>query len=145
MKSSSKEIIIEHSASNLYNIVLDIEKYPEFIPWCKEIIIISKSKNRILADMLVSYKIFLPQTFRSDVTFNAKKLFIITNYIKGPLKNLNTKWSFIQLEKKITKVKFEINFEFERTIHQKLAEIFFNLIEEKMIKSFKKRAEDILN
>ena len=145
MKSSKKEIIINHSASNLYDIVLDIEKYPHFIPWCKEIIIKSKSKNKIYADMIVNYNLFSPKKFTSHVLYDSKKLIIKTKYIDGPLKNLNTKWTFIEIESKKTKINFYISFEFKKFLHQKLAEFFFNLIENTMIDSFKKRADKILN
>ncbi len=145
MKSSEQEIIINYAAIDLYKIVLDIGKYPEFIPWCKEIIIKSKSKNEILADMIVSYKHFFPQIFTSHVFFNSNKLSITTKYIKGPLKDLKTEWIFIKLDKKKTKVLFNIKFEFQKILHQKLAELFFILIEDKMIDSFKKRADQILN
>ena len=145
MKSSKQEIIINHRAKDLYKIVLDIEKYPEYIPWCKEIIIKSRSKNVILADMIVCYKYFLPQTFTSHVMFDSNKLLINTNYIKGPLKDLSTEWLFKKLEIKKTKIIFIIKFEFQRLLHQKMAELFFGLIENKMIDSFKKRADEILN
>ena len=59
MKSSEQEVIINHSAKDLFKIVLDIEKYSEYIPWCKEIKIKSRTKNKILADMIVYYKYFL--------------------------------------------------------------------------------------
>ena len=145
MKSSKKEIIINHSASSLYNIVLDIEKYPLYIPWCKEIIIKSKSKNQIFADMIVNYNLFSPKKFTSHVFYDSKKLIIKTDYIDGPLKDLNTKWTFKKIENKKTKIDFYISFEFKKFFHQKLAEFFFNLIENTMIDSFKKRADDILN
>ena len=145
MKSSKQEIIINHSAIDLYKIVLDIEKYSEYIPWCKEIIIKSRSKNEMLADMIVCYKYFLPQTFTSHVMFDSNKLLINTNYIKGPLKDLNTEWLFKKLEIKKTKIIFNVKFEFQRLLHQKLAELFFGLIENKMIDSFKKRADEILD
>ena len=145
MKSSQQEILLNHEAEDLYKIVLDIEKYPEFIPWCKKIIIKSKSNDEILADMIVNYKFFLPQIFTSHVFFNSNKLLINTNYIKGPLKNLNTEWYFDKLEEKKTKVLFNIKFEFQKFLHQKLAEFFFDLIENKMVDSFKKRADEILD
>ena len=145
MKSSKQEIIINHKAIDLYKIVLDIEKYSEYIPWCKEIIIKSRTKNEMLADMIVCYKYFLPQTFTSHVIFDSNKLIIDTHYIKGPLKNLTTQWLFKKLEMKKTKVIFNIKFEFQILFHQKLAEFFFVLIENKMIDSFKKRADEILD
>ena len=145
MKSSKQEIIINHSAKDLYKIVLDIEKYSEYIPWCKEIIIKSRSNNEMLADMIVCYRYFLPQTFTSHVMFDSNKLLINTNYIKGPLKDLSTEWLFKKLEIKKTKIIFIIKFEFQRLLHQKMAELFFGLIENKMIDSFKKRADEILD
>ena len=145
MKSSKQEIIINHGAIDLYKIVLDIEKYSEYIPWCKEIIIKTRSKNEMLADMIVCYRYFLPQTFTSHVIFNSNKLLINTNYIKGPLKDLSTEWLFKKLEIKKTKIIFIVKFEFQRLLHQKMAELFFGLIENKMIDSFKKRADEILN
>ena len=145
MKSSKQVIIINHRAKDLYKIVLDIEKYSEYIPWCKKIIIKTRSKNEMLADMIVCYRYFLPQTFTSHVIFDSNKLLINTNYIKGPLKDLSTEWFFKKLEIKKTKIIFNVKFEFQRLLHQKLAELFFGLIENKMIDSFKKRADEILD
>ena len=137
MTSSKQEIIINHRAEDLYKIVLDIEKYPEYLPWCKKIIIRTKSKNEMLADMIVSYRYFLSQTFTSHVKFDQNKLLINTNYTKGPLKDLTTDWFFKKLETRKTKIIFIIKFEFQRLVHQKMAELFFALIENKMIDSFK--------
>ena len=145
MKSSQQEIIINYAAKDLFNIVLDIEKYPEFIPWCKAINIISKSKNEIIADMIVKHKFYIAQKFTSHVFFNSKNLCINTNYIQGPLKDLKTEWNFMKLEQTKTKVLFKVKFEFQKFFHQKLAEMFFSLIENKMIDSFKKRSEEILD
>ena len=145
MKSSKQEIIINHKAIDLYKIVLDIEKYSEYIPWCKKIIIKTRSKNEMLADMIVCYRYFLPQTFTSHVMFDSNQLLINTNYIKGPLKDLSTEWLFKKLEIKKTKIIFIIKFEFQKLLHQKMAELFFGLIENKMIDSFKKRADEILD
>ena len=145
MKSSKQEIIINHRAKDLYKIVLDIEKYSEYIPWCKKIIIKTRSKNEMLADMIVCYRCFLPQTFTSHVMFDSNKLLINTNYIKGPLKDLSTEWIFKKLEIKKTKIIFNIKFEFQILLYQKLAELFLELIENTMIDSFKKRADEILD
>ena len=145
MKQSSREIDLNYRALDLYNIVLDIEKYPHYIPWCTNIEILSKNKNNISANMIVNYKLFPTQTFTSNVIFDLEKLFIKTNYIEGPLKDLSTTWKFMKLKKKKSKVVFKVEFEFSNIIHQKLAELFFPLIETKMMNSFIERADDILN
>ena len=144
MKISKQKVIINHSAKKIYEIVLDIERYPEFIPWCSDVEIKSKTKNNIIADLLVNYK-FFHKTFTTDVRFDSDNLIIDVIYIKGPLKNLQNQWKFEKINNNKTKVHFKIQFEFKNIIYQKISETFFYLIENKMINSFKKRADDILN
>tara|TARA_B110000196_G_C21099794_1_gene641993 strand:- start:542 stop:979 length:438 start_codon:yes stop_codon:yes gene_type:complete len=145
MKESKKEIQSNHKAIDLFNIVLDIEKYPEYIPWCSEINILGGGENNIKANMIVNYKLFSQQTFTSDVNFDLNKLLIKTQYIEGPLKDLQTIWLFQPLKEKKSKVIFTVKFEFTNFVHQKLAELFFPLIEKKMVNSFMFRASEILD
>ena len=145
MKNSQREEIINHSAKKLFDIVIDIERYPEYIPWCKRIIINDRKKNEIFADMYVQYKFIIVHKFGSHVIFNKEKLTIQTNYIQGPLKDLKTKWKFQEINKKRSQIIFDVNFEFKNYFHQKLADTFYPLIENKMINSFKARADSILD
>jgi coenzyme Q-binding protein COQ10 len=145
MKTSNKVIKVNHKAIDLFSIVLDIEKYPEYIPWCTNIEIVDKKKNEITANMIVDYKLFPSQKFTSNVYFNKQTLIIKTKYVQGPLKDLNTTWKFKDLDKNKSKVIFSVDFEFKNFFHQKLTEIFFPLIEKKMIDSFLERANLILN
>ena len=98
MKETNKEIIVNHKAAELYSIVLDVEKYPDYIPWCTKIEILVKGKKQMKANMIVDYKLFPSQKFKSNVFFDSKSLTIKTRYIEGPLKNLNTIWNFIELK-----------------------------------------------
>ncbi len=145
MKSSVREEIIDHDAKGLFDIVLDIESYPYFIPWCSAMKVRSKNEKEIYADMIVWYKYFMPQTFGSHVKFDKKNLNINTTYIEGPLKDLKTNWIFKSLKKNQTLISFTVEFEFKRFLHQRIAEAFFPLIENKMIESFKDRANEILD
>ena len=145
MKKSNQVIELNHKALDLYNIVLDIESYPAYIPWCTQIEVLEKNGSKIIANMIVDYKFFPTQKFVSNVSFNLKKQMIKTNYIEGPLRDLVTIWKFIDLRKNKSKIKFELEFEFKNFFHQKIAELFFPLVEKKMIESFIKRADKILN
>ena len=145
MKNSKREEVISHSAIKLFNIVLDIESYPEYIPWCTKMVINQRKKNEIYADMYVKYKFILSQKFGSHVKFNKNNLTIETSYIEGPLEDLTTKWKFQEIDKKKSKIFFDVNFEFKNYLHQKVAETFYPLIETKMIDSFKKRADNSLD
>ena len=100
MKQSNQAIELKHKAIDLYKIVLDIEKYPDYIPWCSKIEILKRKKNEINAIMIVDYKFFPSQKFTSNVIFDLEKLFIKTKYIEGPLKDLNTIWEFKEIKKK---------------------------------------------
>ena len=145
MKKSKREEIVFHSANKLFNIVLDIESYPEYIPWCTKMVVNEKNNNEIYADMFVKYKFILTQKFGSYIKFNKNELKIRTSYIEGPLKDLKTNWEFEEISKNKSKIIFEVNFEFKNFIHQKLAETFYPLVENKMIESFKKRADNLLD
>jgi coenzyme Q-binding protein COQ10 len=144
MRESKQEIESNHKAIDLFRIVLDIEKYPHYIPWCTDIEILSKRNNEIKAIMIVDYKFFPSQKFTSNVVFNLEKMSIKTAYIEGPLKDLETIWEFKNLKKNKSKILFKVKFEFKNFFHQKIAELFFPLIENKMINSFIERADRTL-
>ena len=144
MRESLQEIESNHKAVDLFRIVLDIKKYPEYIPWCSDIEILSKKNNEIKANMIVDYKFFPSQKFTSNVVFDLEKMSIKTTYVEGPLKDLATIWEFKNLKKNKSKILFKVKFEFKNFFHQKIAELFFPLIENKMINSFIKRADQIL-
>ena len=145
MKNSQREEIVFHSAKKLFHIVIDIESYPEYIPWCTKMIVHKRKKNEIFADMYVRYKLILTQKFGSHVRFNSDQLTIETNYIEGPLKDLTTNWKFEEIQNNKSRIIFNVNFEFKNYLHQKIAETFYPLIENKMINSFKERADNILD
>ena len=118
--------------------------FNNLIPWCSDSIIIDKKKNKIIADLTVSYKLF-NETFRSFVNFNKKNLNININYTEGPLKSLQTNWQFKKINNNKTEVIFDIDIIFKFWFFNKLLKNFYNLIEDKMIEAFEKRAFDLLS
>ena len=94
--------------------------------------------------MIVNYKFFPTQKFTSKVLYDPKNKIIKTKYIDGPLKDLFTSWEFKKIEKNKTNVVFIVGFEFKNFLHQRLAELFFPLIENKMMNSFIQRAKKTL-
>ena len=145
MKKSIREEVVKHPAKKLFDIVIDIESYPEYIPWCTRMVVNNRKDSEIHADMYVNYKFILAQKFGSHVKFNLNNLTIETQYIEGPLKDLTTNWQFEEINNNKSKIIFNVNFEFKNFIHQKVAETFYPLIENKMISSFKKRADSFLD
>ena len=144
MPKSHQKKILAYNAVDLFDIVIDIEKYSDFIPWCSKSKIISKKRNKIIADLVISYK-FINETFRSYVDYDKKKLSIYINYTEGPLKSLITSWKFNKITNKKTEVIFDIEIKFKFWVFNNLLKKFFSQIEKKMINAFEKRAKEILS
>ena len=143
MPGSSQQKILNYNAKDLYKLVLDIEKYPDFLPWCMDSRIISDNKSKIIADLVIQYKYF-NGTFRSFVNYNNKDLTISIKYTEGPLKKLYTNWAFIKLKKYQTLIKFDVELRFKFIPFNKLLDRFYESIEDKIIINFEKRAAKIL-
>ena len=144
MPRSRQRKTLSYSAKDLFDIVLDIESYPDFIPWCTNTRIISKEKDNLIADLIVNYKYF-NETFRSFVKFNRSNYVISVDYTEGPLKFLKTNWKFKKIDNYKTEIIFDIDIKFKFSLFNSLLQNFFKMIEDKMIKAFEERAKDILS
>lgn len=143
MPRSSQKKILNYNAKDLFNIVLDIESYPDFLPWCSASRIINYSNNQIIADLLICYKNF-NETFRSFVDFNKKDLVISVKYTEGPLKSLYTNWQFDRISNNETLIIFDLDIKFKFFPLNQLLNGFYKSIEDKMMNAFEKRASKIL-
>ena len=82
--------ILPYTASQLYDLVLDIESYPKFLPWVRGMRVKERNDDHIIADLVIGYKIY-SERFRSKVLFE-KDRHIHVDYVQGPLKNLQNEW-----------------------------------------------------
>ena len=147
MPQASVRRIIETEKKNLISLVLDIDKYPTFIPYC----INSKVYERyekgdiifIIADLTIGKGIF-QDTYKSDVRYNKKNDIINVTNIDGPLKYLENKWSFNQKENG-TEVSFEVDFELKNKFLNILMTKSFQYGLNKIADAFQKRAEDLFS
>jgi coenzyme Q-binding protein COQ10 len=131
---------LPYSPEQLYDLVADIEKYPEFLPWCMAARIHSKSEKEIVADLIIGYKIFR-ETFRSRVHFTPKTR-IEVEYINGPFHYLNNHWEFKEAPAG-TNVDFFIDFQFKSSLLQRGMQAVFETAFNQMLSSFEKRADTI--
>ena len=147
MPQASVRRIIETEKENLISLVLDIDKYPTFIPYC----INSKVYERyekgdiifIIADLTIGKGIF-QDTYKSDVRYNKKNDIINVTNIDGPLKYLKNNWSFNQKEN-ATEVSFEVDFELKNKFLNILMTKSFQYGLNKIADAFQKRAEDLFS
>lgn len=136
-----------HNAEDLFNMVADVSKYPEFIPWISNARIFNQQENIFLADLVVSFKA-LSHSYTSEVKLE-KPCDINANYeisvtsIKGPFKKLNTHWIFRPIDNNHTEVIFEIDFQFKSLILEKMIGKLFDTATKKMTKAFQDRAKQL--
>ena len=131
-----------YSKSELCDLVLDIDSYSEFLPWCLASRINNKEDNLILADLVIGFKLFR-EKFTSEVIFTYPEE-ISVKYVDGPFKYMNNYWKFLSNnESKETEVFFDIDFEFKSVMFEKLIGTVFNKAADKMIDAFELRAKEI--
>ena len=135
------------SKENLINMVLDIEKYPEFVPWCLNSKILSKNdkenKIEITADLTIG-KSFFNQTYKSFVIYNKSSNTIHVTNMNGPLKHLENKW-FFKTKGENSEVDFQIDFELKNKILNMLMIKSFDIGLKKIADAFEKRANELFN
>ena len=145
MPSASIIKEIPCSKENLIKMVLDIEKYPEFVPWCLNSKVYSKKdkddKIEIVADLTIG-KSFFNETFKSYVIYNKSLDSIHVTNIDGPLKHLENKWFFKQKERN-SEVDFRVDFELKNKIFNMLMVKSFDIGLKKIAKAFEKRAIEL--
>ena len=147
MPKASIKRLIECKKKDLINLVLDIEKYPEFIPFCYNAKIYEKEEAeisiKIIADLTIGKGPF-KDTYKSDVLYNKQENTISVKNIDGPLNHLSNKWSFIEQNNQ-TEVIFDIDFEIKNKFLNAVMEASFKYGIEKIADAFQKRAENLFN
>ena len=148
MPKASVKRLIECKKDDLINLVLDIEKYPEFVPFCFGAKIyenkVEGDLKKIIADLTIGKGPF-KDTYKSDVVFNKKKDLIFVKNIEGPLNHLLNNWTFTDRKNGITEVIFDIDFEIKNKFLNSLMVVSFQFGLEKIADAFQKRAEDLFN
>ncbi|MFZ1065219.1 MAG: SRPBCC family protein, partial [Pseudolabrys sp.] len=104
---------VRHAAADMFDLVADVEKYPDFVPLCSALTIKSRTEkdgNTVLvADMRVAYKI-ISETFTSRVTLDRTNLKILVEYLNGPFKRMQNRWLFYPAGERACDVDFFIDY-----------------------------------
>ena len=137
--------VLPHSAAQMYDLVADVDKYPEFLPWTAATRIRSRKDmgdhEVMLADLIVSFKVFR-ESFGSKVTLWPDRHRIDTAYIDGPFKHMESSWTFRDVEDGV-EVSFDVDFEFKNRLLQGAAGMFFNEAMQRIVRAFEARAAEL--
>ncbi len=131
--------ILPHSAAQMYDLVADVRRYPEFLPWVSATRIKQNSETEMLADMIVGFK-SLRETFSSRVK-KTPKTSISVDYLDGPMRHLNNVWLFEDSPDGGSTVDFTVDFTFRNPVFEALAGQFFESALRKMAGAFIERAD----
>jgi ribosome-associated toxin RatA of RatAB toxin-antitoxin module len=141
MAQVSRSALLMYSAQEMYQLVNNVDAYPEFLPGCTETKVLVDEPNLMRASIKVS-KAGIGQTFVTENTLLPGHS-IAMNLIEGPFKHLTGGWTFIELDEQACKVSLELEFEFSSSIIELAFGRVFNELVGSMVKSFSDRAKQV--
>ena len=146
MPAFAKVHPVRHKAQEMFDLVADIERYPEFVPLCEALAIRSRREKGgraiLIADMSVGYKA-IRETFTSQVLLNPAELEIHAQYLDGPFRYLDNRWSFAETGPGSCDVHFSIDYEFKSRVLAALMGVMFERAFAKFTRAFEERADAV--
>ena len=146
MPSFKTTRIVDHTADEMFNLVADVESYPQFLPMCEALNIRSRKerdgKTLLVADMSVGYKA-IHETFTSQVLLNPEAKMIDVSYIDGPFRYLDNRWRFEDQGGGKSAVDFAIDYEFKSRILGAVMGTMFDRAFRTFAEAFERRADAI--
>ena len=136
---------VRHAASHMFDLVADVEKYPQFVPLCRDLKIRQRIEEPegvvvLIADMTVAYKL-LHETFISRVTLDRANLQILVEYLRGPFSQMQNRWEFHPVGENTSDVKFFITYEFKSRTLGLLIGAMFDAAFRRFSHAFEQRAD----
>ena len=138
---------VRHSASDMFDLVADIEHYPEFVPLCRSIKVsqrrtIGEGVETLRSEMTIAYKM-ISETFVTRVTLDKPRLQIQVQYLEGPFRQLENRWTFRPLGDNACEVEFFISYEFRSRTLGFLMGSMFDTAFRKFADAFERRADAV--
>lgn len=137
MPTHAEKKILRHSPEQMFDLVADVQRYPEFLPWCVGARVLSRDEQVLVADLTIGFKMFR-ETFRSRVGLDRPGHIHVT-YETGPFRYLNNHWRFKPVPQGV-EVDFFVDFEFRSRILQVAIGVVFNEAVRLMVRAFERRA-----
>jgi coenzyme Q-binding protein COQ10 len=141
MPTHAEQRVLPYSREQLFDLVADIERYPEFLPWCLGARIRERSPTLVVADLLIGFKM-VRERFTSRVTLDRPRR-IDVSYTEGPFRYLNNHWVFETTPEGGCRIDFFVDFEFRSRVLQKIIGVLFNEAVRRMVGAFEARARQL--
>lgn len=137
----SEQKILPYSADQLFDLVSDVGRYPEFLPWCLGARVYNRKPDRFDADVIIGFKMFR-EKFTSRVTLEPGNR-VDVDYIKGPMRRLYNHWRFVPQEGGSCLIDFDVDFEFSNKMLNQVIGPLFGDACIKMVQAFEHRAHEL--
>jgi coenzyme Q-binding protein COQ10 len=132
---------LPYSAQQMFDLVADVKRYNQFLPWVVATRVRSDSDTEMVADMVVGFKA-LRESFTSRVA-KTRPSEIAVQYIDGPLSDLQNVWRFREIDERTCEIDFAVDFQFKNRVFQALAGQYFDRAFRRMVEAFEQRAADL--
>ena len=147
MPTHTEKRLMPYSAQQMYDLLADIDSYPDFLPWCAAVrtrkVIPQNEKIIVDADLVIAFKVFR-ERFGSRVTLKPNQTTIDVEYLDGPFKYLNNHWVFTNVDGGC-EADFFVDFEFKSKILQVLIGVVFGEAMQRIVRAFEARAQQLYN
>ncbi len=140
MPTHAEQRILPYRPDQLFDLVADIERYPEFLPWCVAARVRTRTDQEVVADLVIGFKM-IRERFTSRVRLDRPNRRIDVAYTEGPFRYLNNHWVFEELPDGATRLDFFVDFEFRSVMLQKIIGVLFNEAVRRMVAAFEARAK----
>jgi coenzyme Q-binding protein COQ10 len=137
MPTHAEKRVLRYTPDQLFDLVADVQRYPEFLPWCVGARVLTRSESELTADLTIGFRMFR-ESFRSRVGLERPHLVRVT-YENGPFRYLNNTWRFTPVQGG-TEVDFFVDFEFRSALLQAVIGVVFNEAVRVMVRAFERRA-----
>lgn len=131
-----------HEPGELFSLVVDIERYPEFLPWCRAARILERHEGYFIGELIISFSGFT-ERYTSKVTPKTAQATIEVELVKGPFTTLSNHWKFVAAPQGGTNIHFAVEFEFKSKLLDSVMGGFFGRAVDKMGDAFVKRADQL--
>lgn len=142
MPTHAEQRYLPYTPDQLFDLVADVERYPEFLPWCVAARIRKREGDMFFADLVIGFKL-IRERYTSKVKLDRAGMGIDVTYTEGPFHYLNNHWKFIPAEDGGATIDFFVDFEFKSKLLQKVIGALFNEAVRLMVSSFEKRARQL--
>ena len=140
MPTHAEERVLPYTPEQMFALVADIERYPEFLPWCVGARVRERQGSLIVADLIIGFRMFR-ERFTSHVTLDPMRRIDVA-YSEGPFRYLTNHWTFTPVEGGC-RIDFFVDFEFKSRMLQRVIEVLFGEAVRRMVAAFENRARQL--